>query len=129
MSEKREEDFATVLVRIKDGMRHGGGINPAKEKSGGDMYVATGNEVMSFGDKFVVLDRAQTAEYINGTTIDKILALADDHKGKSLFLIEIEQAGKQRTTLIDSLLAIVDKGTAMEEAAEKRRIERELRLL
>lgn len=124
-----DEEYTTSLVRIKDGMKHGGGITPAKEKSGGDMYVAVGDEVMSFGDKFTVLDHAQTAEYINGTTIDKILALADDNKTKSLFLIEIERAGKQRTTLIDSLLAIVDKGTAIEEIAEKRRIEREQRLL
>ncbi len=91
------------IVRIKEGLSHGRRDQPENLKVGGDIYVATDDEVMSFGDKFVILDRTQAVKLIQETTIDRVLALAGGDEQKALFLAELEREGKQRTTLIDRL--------------------------
>lgn len=91
------------IVRIKEGLTHGRRDHPDNLKVSGDIYVASDDEVMSFSDKFVILDRTQAVKMIQETTIDRILALAENDLQKALFLVELEREGKQRTTLIDRL--------------------------
>ncbi len=91
------------IVRIKEGLSHGRRDRPDKLKVGGDVYVATDDEIMSFGDKFVVLDPDQCIKLTEGTTVDRIFALAENDHEKAQYLIGLEREGKQRTTLIDRL--------------------------
>lgn len=95
------------LVRIKDGLNHGRRDRPDSLKVSGQVYIATDDEVASFGDKFVIFDRAQTVREIQGSTAERVISLVDGDVSKALFLIEIETEGKQRTTLIDKLNKIV----------------------
>lgn len=91
------------IVRIKDGLNHGRRDREASMKHGGEIYVATDDELRSFGDKFVVLDDAQEADLIASTTIDKVIALAEGDVEKATYLVAVESSGKQRTTLVDRL--------------------------
>ena len=93
------------LVRVKDNLTHGRGDLPDQIRRGGDLFVATDDEVQSFGDKFIILDDTQVQRAVNSMTVGCVAALADD-RIKAQYLIDIERAGKKRTTLIDQLLQV-----------------------
>ena len=98
-----ETETLMALVTIKDGRNHGRRDFPEHMKNAGDLYVASGDEVDAFGDKFNVLDLSQAVVQIAGATADRVVALAEHDFNKAQYLIGIEEKNKSRKTLLADL--------------------------